>query len=799
MGSLIIVNWHFKQKFVLSFVPQIIMMRRTIFFSLLTLLPLSSLNAQENYTLGGEVQDGTTGESMIGVVIRPIGVPGVGAVSNEYGFYSVTLPEGTYRFTASYSTYVTDTFEVNLTDNVTRLIKINPIVQDLGIVQVSAERKDKNVRQAQMGVETLDMKEINKIPVLFGEKDVVKTLQLLPGIKSAGEGNSGFYVRGGAADQNLILLDEAPVYNASHLLGFFSTFNSDVIKTANLYKGTAPAQYGGRVASVLDIKMNEGNSKRFGAQGGIGAIASRLTLEGPIVKDKGSFLIAGRRTYADLFLKFAPDTNIRDAKLFFYDLNTKLNYRLGEKDRVYVSGYFGRDVLGLDVFGIAWGNATGTARWNHIINNKLFSNTSFIVSNFNYDIGINNDLVDITLSSVLQDYNIKQEFQYFPNSRNKRTFGINAIHHGVVPGQVEANAESGINPTKLDSRLGLESAIYASNEWTITENIEVLYGVRLSSFAVLAHGGNFYSFDENGDVSDTTQYAKNSVIKNYINPEPRFSISYTYSKTASVKAGYARNVQNIHLISNTVSTSPTDLWLPTTRIVQPEISDQVSLGWFKNFKNNAYEFSSEVYYKDMQNQIDYRNGANTQANELIEGELLFGKGRAYGVEVLLKKKTGKFTGWLGYTLSRTERQVDGINDGNWYLARQDRLHDLSVVGIYDFNKQWTASATFVYSTGNAVTFPTGKYEVDDEVLFVYTDRNGDRMPDYHRLDLAVTYNVKTKKRFESSWSLSVYNAYARKNAWLIDFREAEDGSGKTEAVQTTLFQIIPTITYNFKF
>lgn len=771
---------------------------RVCFITLL--LTLSNISfSQDKFTLSGTVYDASTGETMIGVTIRPKGVSGVGAISNEYGFYSLTLPAGSYWIQSGYISFQVDSFEVNLTENVSRDIKLKPNVQELQAVEVSAVKKDENVRQAQMGVETLDMKQINKVPVIFGEKDIIKTLQLLPGVKSAGEGNSGFFVRGGAADQNLILLDEAPVYNASHLLGFFSTFNSDVIKTATLYKGTQPAQYGGRVASVLDIKMNEGNSQRFGAQGGLGLISSRLTVEGPIVKDKGSFLLAGRRTYADLFLKLSQDEDIKNTQLFFYDLNTKLNYRIGEKDRIFASGYFGRDVLGIPQFGIAWGNATGTVRWNHIFNSRLFSNTSFIVSNYQYDIDIKGEDLTITIGSTLQDYNLKQDFQYFINSRNKLTFGLNAIHHGVIPGQVEFTGNAGINPIRLSTRKGLENALYISNEWQATENIQVLYGLRYSAFSVLGHGEDFYSFDEQGEVSGTTRYADNEIVKTYFTPEPRVSASFRMNTYSSFKGGYARNIQNLHLISNTLSTSPTDLWLPTTAIVQPEIADQVSVGWVKNSKSYKYEFSAETYYKWLQNQIDYRNGANTQANELIEGELLFGIGRAYGLELLAKKKSGKLTGWFGYTISRTEKQIDGINNGEWYLARQDRLHDLSLVAIYDFSQKWSASASFVYSTGNAVTFPTGKYKVDDEVVFSYTSRNGDRMPDYHRLDLALTYTNKKRERFESSWNLSVYNAYARKNPYVITFEEDETDPNKTVAVQTTLFRIIPTVTYNFKF
>ncbi|MDG2464355.1 MAG: TonB-dependent receptor [Crocinitomicaceae bacterium] len=774
-------------------------MKIIICLSVLMFITSFKLSAQEKYTLSGTIKDSTTGETLIGVKIRPLELSGIGAVCNEYGFYSLTLAAGTYTLSASYPTYEEFQKKVNLNENKILNINLSASVQDLLEVEVSAIKKDGNVTDAQMGVEKIDMNEINKIPVIFGEKDIVKTLQLLPGVKSAGDGNSGFFVRGGAADQNLILLDEAPVYNASHLLGFFSTFNSDVIKTATLYKGTQPAQYGGRLASVLDIKMNEGNSKRLGMSGGIGLIASRLTVEAPIIKDKGSFLIAGRRTYADLFLKLSKDQNLRDTKLFFYDLNTKLNYKFGEKDRVFLSGYFGRDVLGLADFGISWGNATGTARWNHIVNSKLFSNTSFIVSNYQYDISIASDDVEINIGSTLQDYNLKQEFQYFPNSRNKWTFGLNAIYHGVVPGEVTGSENSGVNNEKQPSKLGMENALYVSNEWSISEKFNILYGLRGTSFSVLGNGENSFRFNEAGEIKDTTVYSQNEFTKTYVNVEPRIFMSYIYSKTASIKGGYARNVQNLHLISNTVSTSPTDVWLPTTINVKPEISDQVSLGWFKNFKQNKYEFSSEMYYKWMQNQIDYRNGANTQANDLLEGELLYGVGRAYGIEFLLKKKTGKFTGWVGYTLSRTEKKIDQINSNEWYLARQDRLHDLSVVGIYDFNKKWTASAAFVYSTGNAVTFPTGKYTIDEEVVFVYSSRNGDRMPDYHRLDLALTYNIAKHKRFESSWSLSIYNAYARRNAYLIEFEENPNDANKTQVVQTTLFRIVPTVTYNFKF
>lgn len=753
--------------------------------------------AQNKFTISGGIKDDAKGEEIISARVKVKDQP-IGTNSNEYGFFSLTLPEGKYTLVVSAYGFVTQEIEVSLNQNVQLSVQMKNPVQELEEVKVTAIRQDANVKDAVMGVERLDPKELAKLPVLLGEKDIIKTMQLLPGVKNAGEGSSGFYVRGGGADQNLILLDEAPVYNASHLLGFFSTFNSDAIKDATLYKGNQPANFGGRLSSVLDIKMNEGNNKKFNVSGGLGLISSKLNVEGPIIKDKASFLVTGRRTYADVFLK-ASD-RFKDNKLYFYDLNTKLNYRISKKDRIYLSGYFGRDKLGFgETFGIDWGNATATARWNRIVNEKLFSNTSFIFSSYDYKISIKSGDVDFKVLSKIQDFNLKQEFQYFLNTRNKLRFGLNAIHHAITPGQVEANSDSGFSTTKINPLKSIESAIYITNDWTASEKINVSYGARLTGFSVLGNGSESYTFDENGDVATTNTYKKNQMVKTYVIVEPRVSASYSYSKTASVKAAYARNAQNIHLLSNATSASPTDVWLSTTLNTKPEIADQASIGWFKNFKENAYEFNVETYYKTMQNQIDYRNGANTQANEKLEGELLYGVGRAYGLEMILKKKTGKLTGWIGYTLSRTERKINGINENNWYVAKQDRTHDISVVGIYDINKKLSVSALFVFYTGNAVTFPTGKYEVNGETQFSYTERNAARMPNYHRLDLGVTWIRKNTEKFESSWNFSVYNAYARENAYQITFRQSASDPNKTEAVQTTLFRIVPAITWNFKF
>ncbi len=768
-------------------------------FTLFLLFAFTSFS-QEKFTLSGTVSDSTKGEELINATIKVKG-QNIGTQSNEYGFYSITLPAGTYTFVFVTLGYDAKEETVDLTKNTQlnlKLVNSNEKIKEFAEVNVTAKKLDQQLTDPIMGVERLDPASIAKIPVLLGEKDIIKTMQLLPGVKSAGEGNAGFYVRGGAADQNLILLDEAPVYNASHLLGFFSTFNSDAIKDAVLYKGNQPANFGGRLSSVMDIKMNEGNNKRFNVSGGIGVISSRLNVEGPIIKDKASFLISGRRTYVDMFLK-ATD-QFKENKLYFYDLNAKVNYRINQKNRVFMSGYFGRDKLGLgDAFGINWGNATGTIRWNHIVNDKLFSNTSVIYSSYDYLIGISNEDVNFDIKSSIKDVNIKQEFQYFMNTRNKIRFGINAIHHGIIPGQIDASEGSGINPLKLTTNKSLEAAAFVTNDWTVSEKFTVSYGLRLSTFSLLGNGQNVYSYSDEGDVLDTMVYENNAFVKTYPILEPRVSMSYLYSKSASVKAAYSRNAQYIHLISNTTTTSPTDLWIPSSLNTKPEVSDQVSVGWFKNFKENTYELSIETYYKSMLNQIDYRNGANTQANELIEGELLYGIGRAYGVEVMLKKKSGKFTGWLGYTLSRSERKIEGINNNEWYAAKQDRTHDISIVGIYDITPKLSISALFVYYTGNAVTFPSGKYTVGGTTQFLYTERNGYRMPAYHRMDLGVTWLRKNTEKFESSWNFSIYNLYGRENAYTITFRQNEDNPNVTEAVQTSLFRWVPSVTYNFKF
>lgn len=777
--------------------PYFFVMKKAYALSFFLLCSIISFG--QSYSISGTIKDKSNGEPLIGVVVQVAENKSIGTATNEYGLYSLTLKEGEYTLVFSYLGFKTISEKINLKGNITKNISLEEKGNELKEVEVRSIAKNDNVTSTSMGTERLSMAQIKDIPVLFGERDVLKTLQLLPGVKSAGDGNSGFFVRGGAVDQNLILLDEATVYNASHLLGFFSTFNSDALKDVTLYKGNMPAQYGGRLASVMDVRMNDGNNQKYEVSGGIGLIASRLMVQGPIKKDKGSFLISGRRTYADMFLKLSPEENQRNNRLYFYDLNLKANYTLGAKDRLFLSGYFGKDVLGVsNIFGIDWGNATGTLRWNHIFNAKLFSNTSLIYSNYNYNIGLTIADNDFRILSRIIDWNLKQEFQYYPNPKNTIKFGFNSIYHDVLPGKIEASATSGINNFAVTKRYGWENGIFINNDWKSGTRFNLSYGLRLSIYSVLGPG-SYYNFDAEGRPTDTSVYRSGTFVKTYVNPEPRISGSYIFNESHSVKASYARNTQHMHLLSNTTSTSPTDRWIPNSNIIKPEISDQVSAGYYRNFKQNKFESSVETYYKAMLNQVDYKDGANLTANELVEGELLFGIGRAYGVEFSVKKKEGKFTGWISYTLARTERKIAGINNGEWYAARQDQTHNLAVVGIYRLNPRWTISSTFVYNTGNAVTFPSGKYSVSGQTYFVYTERNGYRMPAYHRLDIGATCKLRDRKNYVSELAFSLYNAYGRENAFVINFRENPVNPNLTQAVQYSLFRFVPSISWNFNF
>jgi hypothetical protein len=761
------------------------------------LLPLLA-SAQARHTVSGTVRDKSSGETLIGASIVFVETPNVSAISNSYGFYSISAIPGVYTMVVSFAGYGNDTVTVYLRKDTSISIGLENTAKQLQEAIVTAGRNN-NVTKPLMGVQKLSINEIKDLPVLFGEKDILKTLQLLPGVQSAGDGNSGFFVRGGNTDQNLILLDEATVYNPSHLLGFFSTFNSDAIKDVTLYKGATPAEYGGRLSSVLDVKMNDGNNKEYHASGGIGLISSRLNIEGPIEKDKSSFIVSARRTYADVFLKLSKDSNTNQNSLYFYDINAKANYRLGNKDHVYFSGYFGKDKLGFgNTFGIDYGNATATLRWNHIFSSRMFSNTSLIYSKYNYDIQINSGNNNIGITSFIKDLHFKEDLQYYANANNKINFGLDVINHTTSPGIISASSTSSFNPLTLQSKHALEGAAYFSHDLTLSPKVSVNYGLRAGSFMVMGPG-NFYTYDKAGNVLDTATYASGKVVKSYFNLEPRFSMNFKLTSGSSVKLAYTRTTQNLHLLSNSTSANPTDVWIPSSNNVKPEIADQVSAGYYRNFKDNQYELSSEVYYRSMQNQIDYKNGAQLIANENVESQIVFGKGRAYGWELFVKKKYGKLNGWISYTLSRTERQFTEINSGSYFPANQDRTHNLSVVGIYKISKKWTLSADFTYYSGNAVTWPSGKYEVNGQIAFLYTERNAYRMPSYNRLDIGATLQGKKTKKFDSNWNFSIYNLYGRENPYSITFEQDPDDPSKTRALQYALFRWVPSITYNFKF
>ncbi|NCD69665.1 TonB-dependent receptor [Mucilaginibacter agri] len=769
-----------------------------LFFVPLLLLTVVAFG-QKRVTISGTIKDASTGETLIGATVRIKELPQSGTSSNNFGFYSLSAPEGDYTLIYSYIGYESHIKQVSLHKAQASDIKLEA-KSTLSEVVISSNRPNNDqIVSPQMGVEKLNMSQINKVPVVLGEKDILKTIALMPGVKSAGEGNTGFYVRGGSSDQNLILLDGAPVYNASHLFGIFSTFNSDAIKGVDIYKGGMPAEYGGRLSSVLDVNMNDGNSKNFTVQGGLGLIASRLKVEGPIDSGKGSYMVSARRTYVDVFTKLSKDSSIKGSSLYFYDVNAKLNYHFNQNNAIFLSGYFGKDVIGLDnIFGTNWGNKTGTIRFNHIFSPKLFSNTSLIYSNYNYVIQSFESNNSFEATSKINDLNFKQDFQYAASDNHRIKFGINVIHHAIAPGNISSSTNT-VNDINVEQRYGLESAAYVSDEWKASNKLSILYGIRFSDFSLFGPG-SFSTYDALGNVNTTKTYGSGSVVKNYFNPEPRFSANYQLDSVSSLKFSYSRNTQNIHLLTNSTTSSPTDLYVMSSNNIKPEIADQVSTGWFRNFDNNLFEFSAEVYYKWMQNQINYKDGAQLIANQNVESQLVYGSGRAYGLELFLKKKYGKFNGWVGYTLSKTEDKFAAINNGNYFAAPQDRRNDLSLVGIYQLTKRWSFSGSFVYSTGQAVTYPTGKYEVGGLTTFSYSARNASREPAINRLDIGATLEGKQHKKYHSSWTFSIYNLYGSREPYSITFRDSKTMPNTTEAVETSIFATpIPSVTWNFKF
>lgn len=773
----------------------------------------------QKYTISGRVKDADNGETLIGATVFVKGAGG--AITNEYGFYSISLNEGTYQVSYQYLGYKTATKTVTLKKNKTLNVELASAANQLQQAVVSAKAIENRVENKKISVVKMETAKIKEIPVIFGEVDILKTITLLPGIQSAGEGNSGFNVRGGSQDQNLILLDEATVYNASHLLGFFSVFNGDAVKDLEVYKGGIPARYGGRLSSIVDIKMRDGNNKRFAGVGGIGTISSRLTLEGPIVKDKSSFMVAGRRSYADVFLPLAPDEAVQNSKLYFYDLNLKANYELSDKDRLYVSGYFGRDVLGLDeLFALNWGNATATLRWNHLVNDKLFVNTSLVYSDFNYGVDISiAENASFGLDQAINDIYIKSDWTNYINQKSKLNFGGQVTYHRFNPGLfAPSNEESEalFQSVQIEKRKALESGWYLDHEYKFNERLNARYGLRLSSFSNI--GGTEYSYVKNpetfqpiADSTMSTTYGENEIYNTYAGLEPRASISYNVTTTAALKASYNRTFQYVQQATNTASAFPTDQWFSVNQNIKPQRADQLAIGLFKNF-DIGLETSAEVYYKWMDNQIDYRDNASIAFNENLDGELLFGKGWSYGAEFYVGKSEGKSSGFLSYTWAKTLRQIEGISGDNPYVANFDRRHNLSLVFTQKFSPRLLATASFVFSSGQPLTTPVSKYYYNGEWVSNYNnqERNNYRVPAYHRADVGVTLKSKEKpdKRFKSNWNFSVYNLYNRENPYALYFRGITEADlekfpdatvGNTAGFQTTLFKIIPAITWNFEF
>lgn len=777
---------------------------------LLGLIGAPPLFSQDTYTLSGRIQDASSGEVLIQATIQ---VPELqmGAYTNEYGFYSLSLPEGTYSVRFSYIGFASITREITLTSSQSLDIELEQEGVQVDAVVISAEAEDENVSQVEMSTVKLNIMQVRKMPQLLGEVDIIRSMQLMPGVTTVGEGATGFNVRGGNVDQNLILLDESPVYNSSHLLGFFSVFNADAIKDVKLYKGGIPAKYGGRLSSVMDIRQKEGNNKQFAMTGGIGLLSSRLTVEAPLQKEKSSFMISGRRSYMDLFLKLSNDPDINSNTLYFYDLNAKVNYTLGDKDRLYLSGYLGNDVFGFqEDFRFQWGNQTGTLRWNHLFSDKLFSNFTAIYSDYEYLIGIpesSGESDPFEWTSHIYNYNLKADFGYFLNPQNTIEFGASALLYRFQPGDVDFLGDrTNFNDFALEHEHAMEYAAYLSNEQKIGSKLTLKYGLRYSLFQNIG-SGTVYKYAEGvprseTSIVDTLQYGSREVIKSFGGLEPRLAVNYRLDDESSLKASYNRTRQYIHLISNTTAATPIDVWKPAGSYVDPATADQVAFGYFRNFSNNMFEASVEVYYKQFKDLVDYKDGANLLFNQTIETELLSGDGRAYGAEVLIRKNKGDLTGWLAYTLSRTERQVEGINNGEYYPSNYDKLHDVSLVLNYQISKSWDIGANFAFMTGRPITYPDGRYTYDGITVPVYSNRNGARTPAYHRLDLSANLNPRKNegRRWKSTWNFGVYNAYNRRNPYSIYFRQNETNPTVTEAVQLSIFgSIIPSVTYNFQF
>ncbi|HYG38363.1 MAG TPA: carboxypeptidase-like regulatory domain-containing protein [Cytophagales bacterium] len=768
----------------------------------------------KKFTISGIVKEKLTGESLPGVTVSVKGTQ-IGTITNAYGFYSLTIPEWDYTIVYSYIGYKTIKKEVSLSKNIKINVELEETVSELNEVVITSEMAEKHLETPQMSSARLDIKTLKRMPAFMGEVDLIRSIQMMPGVTTVGEGSTGFNVRGGGIDQNLILLDEAQVYNSSHLLGFFSVFNADAIKESKLYKGGIPPMYGGRLSSVLDISQKEGDNKKMGGTGGIGLISSRLALEGPIVKNKASFIVAGRRSYADqIFKNGYLSTRLHfpnDIEAYFYDLNAKINYKVNEKNRLFLSGYYGKDNyrFGKDML-FNWGNTTGTFRWNHIFNEKMFSNFTFVYSNYDYGQGEPSGFYAYTGRTGIINYNIKSDFIYYLNENHKVDFGFNSILYQIEPGRAKPLTDSSsFNSINIVDDYSLESAVYINDEFKFNSRITVNYGLRYSIFNNVGPG-RYFAFAPNEPRSlesfqDTVKYTDGEIVNSYHGFEPRFSAKIEINKNNALKLSYSRMRQYIHLVSNTTGATPLDIWKTSNKNIKPQIADQFAIGYFTTLRENTLEFSAEVYYKNFQNLVDYKNGADLIVNEMIDADILQGKGRAYGIEFLINKKVGRLTGWTSYTYSRTERQIktpllrDQINFGRWYPADYDQPNKINVVALYQLSKRISLSSNFTYNTGRPTTYPEAQYVYRGRIIPHYSSRNQQRIPDYHRLDFSATLEGRGNKWWKGSWTLSFYNIYGRKNAYSVFFRQKE-GTQNTETVKLSIIgSIIPSLSYNFKF
>lgn len=784
----------------------------------LVFYPISGYSQEKKFTLSGEIKDAKNGEELIGATIS-IPSKKIGVTSNSYGFYSLSLPEGTYELEVSYLGYVTQKISLSLSQNQKRNFELQEDKKELKELVIKTDKADKShVESNKMSVVKLDIKQVKKIPILLGEVDIIKAVQLLPGVQQAGDGSTLFTVRGGNIDHNLVLLDEAVVYNPSHVLGFFSVFNGDAIKDFEIYKGGIPAQYGGRLASVLDVRMKDGNAKKFGTSGGIGLLSSRLTLEGPIVKDKGSFMISGRRSYFDVFFPLSEST--KDASAWFGDLNIKANYNIGDKDKLFVSGYLGRDNLGFgDFFGFGWGNYTGTIRWNHIVNNKLFVNTSLVYSRYDYGFDLNiSDNLNFKRSNYINDLNLKAEGSYYFSPASSLKFGTKQTYYKFDPGiRTKITENSVVDNASLPSKRAYQQDYFLSHSYKFNSRLSSEYGLRVSVFSNVGSGRSINYLNgsptvvENGFLKEAgknplnpyTNYSSGEIYNTYSGFEPRLAFTYLTSTTSSLKASYNRMYQYMHLIQNITASTGQEFWTPSDNYIKPQKADQIALGYFQNFSENTIETSVEVYYKWMDNTVELRDGADIQFNEAIEAQLIAGKGRAYGAEFFIRKPSGRTTGWISYALAKSERKAEYINNGDWYNFRFDRTHYLTIVLSHELTDRISLSGNFVYATGEAFTMPSQRYSIlgSENPVIYYSQRNGARMPAYHRMDVSLTFGRKKIPgkvyKNESNWVASVYNVYGRKNAYTLSYEN--DSNGNPIVQKWYLFTFVPSITYNFKF